>query len=197
MKINKSGLDKELSRQFSPALKKIAKRRLMREIDKVHSELMRNFENHPITKEISKGPSALNTSGTLGGYGNLFSYIGFDSGDNPILAIRVILEKSLLVRHIPSGSKSLIENFVVSLPSMSEIEEATPMPWASGRSWVKGIEHGIAGFGRYLKMESEYSRSGAAIQSKKSIRGGAFRNTSYLSSILNQLEKSINSALSI
>ena len=32
-----------------------------------------DFYSHPVTIEIQNGPDASNTSGTLGGYGNLFS----------------------------------------------------------------------------------------------------------------------------
>ena len=35
---------------------------------------LQELENHPVTQEIMSGPGARNSSGTLGGYGNLFSY---------------------------------------------------------------------------------------------------------------------------
>ena len=40
-------------------------------------KFMEDFDNHPVTQEIEGGPSAKNTSNTLNGIGNLFSYIGF------------------------------------------------------------------------------------------------------------------------
>jgi hypothetical protein len=195
MKINRTGLDKELGRQMGPILRREGRRRLMKVINDVHQKLMTEFETHPVTQEIEAGPGSSNISGTLNGYGDLFSYIGFDSGDNPIMAVRVILEKSLYLRHIPSGAKDAIQNFMISLPSMAQIEAETPMPWATGRSWVKGIEQGISGFGKYLTRQSPASRSGGAIQTEKSMRGGGFRNTQYLSAILNGLEGHIRKAL--
>ena len=38
---------------------------------------MKEFDRHPITRELQQGPSSTNLSGTLGGTGNLFSFIGF------------------------------------------------------------------------------------------------------------------------
>ena len=128
--------------------------------------------------------------------GNLFSYIGFNDSDNPIEIVRAILKNSLNVRMLPAKGKKMIQEAVISLPTKEEIESVTPMPWASGRSWAKGIEQGISGFGRYLREESkDVGRSGGGVQASKNIRGGAFRNTTYLSGILNNLQKNIQIAI--
>ena len=47
---------------------------------------MDSFESHPITKELNAGIHASNTSGTLGGYGNLRTFMGFSSNPIPIYA---------------------------------------------------------------------------------------------------------------
>ena len=93
MRINRAGLDRELGRQVGPILKREGRKKLMRVVNEVHRKLMSEFENHPVTQEIEAGPGTSNISGTLNGYGDLFSYIGFDAGDNPIMAIKIILEK--------------------------------------------------------------------------------------------------------
>ena len=54
--------------------------------------MMQNFESHPVTREFDSGPDASNLSGALGGYGNLFSYIGFYSGEDPLAAITSYLK---------------------------------------------------------------------------------------------------------
>ena len=46
-------------------------------IQERQKELVKNFTVHPITVELDAGPRASNTSGALGGYGNLYSFIGF------------------------------------------------------------------------------------------------------------------------
>ena len=58
------------------------------------------------------------------------------------------------------------------------------MPWASGRSWAKGIEQGISGLGYLIKNNTSLSRSGAALQSSVKIRSSRYKNTPYISAIL-------------
>jgi hypothetical protein len=63
------------------------------------------------------------------------------------------------------------------------------MPWASGRSWASGIEKGISGLGYLLRNRSSLSRSGQAVQSSVKIRSGSFKNTPYISAIINKYSK--------
>ena len=81
------------------------------------------FENHPVTLEIEGGPNASNLSGTLGGYGNLFSYIGFSAGENPTDPLRQYLNRkprvyrtSKFVRRTNSGDWK----FRIELPNMKQ-----------------------------------------------------------------------------
>jgi hypothetical protein len=86
-----------------------------------------------------------------------------------------------------------IVDFKAFYPSKEELFAATPLPWASGRSWLKGIESGISGLGRYLKTENlDSSRSGGGIQSKSKFQSGRFTNTKYISEILNNFIEKIN-----
>ena len=57
---------------------------LVRKFERAKDEMIKDFLSLKVTQEIAGGPGALNMSGTLGGYGNLFSFIGFDMGDNPM-----------------------------------------------------------------------------------------------------------------
>ena len=50
---------------------------VQRRFNAAHKKLLNEFETHPVTREIEGGPDATNTSGTLGGSGNLFSFLGF------------------------------------------------------------------------------------------------------------------------
>jgi hypothetical protein len=154
--------------------------------NKIKREMLAEFRAHPVTVEIKAGPFAENSSGTLGGYGNLFSFIGFDEGDSPTDNIEGLLNLSRI-----EYSKATKDGFImrIYIPSKQEIFSETPMPWASGRSWAEGIEKGISGFGQYLNKESSFSRSGEGIQTNGVIRKGRFKNTPYISALLNKYFK--------
>ena len=129
------------------------------------------------------------SSGTLGGVTNLFAFIGFDKGDQPVTPIIQLLENTSI-----QFNKQLRENnklgisYNVNLPTAEEIFAITPMPWAIGRSWAKGIETGISGLG-YLLRKNSRGRSGSAIQSRVKVRGGKFKNTAYISAFINKYRK--------
>lgn len=160
---------------------------MQKQFDDIKADMIREFENHPVTREIDSGPKASNISKTLS-RGNLFSFIGFNAGDNPTEIIRRSLHNTRLV--VSKGSRGAF-NFDFSLPSMEELFDLTPLPWATGRSWLKGIEQGMSGLGRYLYSENlPTSRSGTAIQIKGST-GGRFKNTSYMSSILRSARRKL------
>ena len=151
------------------------------------NQMIAEFMNHPVTLELQGGIEAKNISGTLSGITNLYSFIGFAEGDKPIEPILRQLESTNFSMVRAAGNKL---EFRVNLPKAKDIFDVTPMPWASGRSWAKGIETGISGLGYYLKKESN-SRSGLGVQStSRRVRNNAkFKNTSYISTILKRYEK--------
>tara|TARA_R110000765_G_scaffold156654_1_gene259638 strand:- start:68 stop:673 length:606 start_codon:yes stop_codon:yes gene_type:complete len=163
------------------------KQAMEKKVKSAQQNLLKSFEKHPVTVEIQGGPTASNVSGTLGGIGNLFTYIGFSDGDRPLTTLRILLEK-YEIRYHHSKTRTTIN---ITVPTSAELFKATPMPWATGRSWAKGIETGISGLGRYLYQDSPRSRSGGAVQVKGKLRAGKFSNTSYLSSLLNNYYKEI------
>jgi len=167
---------KYLRRDFE----KIVKERF----EAIKIQMIQEFMAHPITQELLDGPMATNISGTLGGRGNLFSFIGFNASDKPIDDILELLNDTSITfgGDIPSGNK-----YFVSLPSSKDIFDMTPLPWATGRSWAKSIETGLSGLGYYLFKQSASSRSGEAIQtSVKLVDGLKFKNTAYISAFINK-----------
>lgn len=152
-------------------------------------EMVENFTSHPVTREIEGGAAAANLSGTLGGYGNLFSFIGFSSGSDPISPIKNYLRNSVRVHRKPIISKShkdVVMRFRMDTPKISDIELLSPSPW-EGRSWARGVERNISGFGNYMFSRHgnfEDSRSKKAVQSSNKMRSMAFRPVKYMSSVL-------------
>jgi hypothetical protein len=181
MKIPKQVLD-SVNLQANKILRPSVESSLRQTIEETKQQMIQEFMNHPVTEEIMNGYNSENISNTLGGYGNLFSFIGFDFGDAPIMPIIDILEKTNVV-FSRSGRNILTAN--ITLPSAQDIFAKTPMPWASGRSWAKGIETGISGVGFYIQKYGQ-GRSEGGIQSNSKIRSGRFKNVPYISALLNK-----------
>lgn len=168
----------------APKLLRVAFEKTFQEkFETLKDKMIEEFLNHPISQEISNGPQASNSSGSLGGYGNLFSFIGFEDGDEPI---KPILEKLQATNFKYSGDVASGVKFSILLPTAKEIFEVTPMPWASGRSWAQGIETGISGLGFYLNLKSKNSRSGAGIQTSVKTSSKTFKNQQYISLLINK-----------
>jgi len=180
----KAGIVTQIPKTIKPEVEKQFKQAF----ESIKNRMVLDFLNHPITQEIKAGPNSSNISGTLGGgSGNLFSFIGFESNSDPTNEIEKLL-LSTSFRFLKLGNKSV--DFTIYLPSAKEIFSVTPMPWASGRSWARGIETGISGLGYYLLKESDSSRSGLGIQSPRRVRKKSkFKNTQYISALIKKYEK--------
>lgn len=165
-------------------------------VEKAKKEMLEEFDSHLVTQEILSGPEAENASNTLGGYGNLYSFIGFAEGEGPTKTVRDYLEKSVelkrnakFVRNQDVGAYS----FGTRYPTMGEAESIAPSPW-EGKSWIRGMERGISGLGYYLYSkikEIKNSRSGRAIQAAPKIRDLAFKPIKYLSIIISNFKRKL------
>jgi len=168
---------------------KKSKQIIEKEFENIHQNFLKSFNSHPVTQEIEAGSSASNISRTLGGVGNLYTYIGFNSGSRPIKNLRTLLEKY----NIRYNTLRDFMRVTIEVPTKDEVFSATPMPWATGRSWARGIERGISGLGQYFVTSASIpqSRSGRAIEVKGKIRSAKFANVSYMSALLNDYYKAI------
>jgi hypothetical protein len=157
------------------------------------SELIKEFEAHPITIELDAGPRASNTSGTLGGYGNLFSFIGFSSGDDPTQIISKIFAEKIKfkVRRKNNSGKYQITFFI---PSIEEIYGLTPIPWMAGKSWARSVEEGgLTNLGQYLFSSTGFdsSSSGTGIQAKNRSSGVSFKRMPYVGKLIKDFKQKL------
>ena len=161
---------------------------LLKEFKIIKEKMLSEFDKHPVTKELEQKTSA--DPSAFVSRGSLFGFIGFEKDDNPTEIVREMLKQSeLKFIRIKGGTV----DFKAYYPSKDELFAATPLPWASGRSWLKGIESGISGLGQYINTDySDYSRSGGGIQSEQKVRSARFKNTQYISKILNSFIEKIN-----
>ena len=177
----------------SKIFKSEMRKKVIKTFDSSKRQLLREFRGHPVTREIAGGISAQNISGTLGGYGNLFTFIGFLQGSMPVAEVESLLETIRLgkIKRAQPKKNSVSVDVGIEMPTKTAFYSATPLPFGGGKSWLYGIESGISGFGSYMYKKWRTSRSGEGIQTKKQIRSGRFKNTSYFSSMLVAFTKRI------
>jgi hypothetical protein len=156
------------------------------------NNLLQDFSSHPVTVEIEAGENSQNSSGTLGGYGNLFSFIGFISGSKPTEVVKNLINKIRLIRksYVKPEKNGVLIKFNVFSPKKSDFEDATPIPWAAGRSWLSGIERGISGLG-YFVSRGGIGRSEGGEQADNKIRSSSFKNVSYFSKMYSDFFKKL------
>lgn len=192
--INRKAVEKELKLALKDFGKEAAAA-AVKAFNKNKQKMLQDFRAHPVTKEIKGGPGASNDSNTLGGYGNLYSYIGFDKdAQDPTKIIEERLDAETKMSERPVfktvGNESFFE-FEVSTVNAGALEEITPMPFEPGKSWVRGIEKGISGLSYYIygKLLNK-SRSGTGVQADAKIRGLAYKPIKYMSEILDNFKRS-------
>lgn len=150
------------------------------------TEMIQGFLKDDISQEI-KDPDLGNISKTLGGYGDLFGFIGFFEGSSPIEEVSEILFsktelKSIKIQRIynrdargrfTSGRSFVNVKVSFSVPDLDDFDETSQRVVRdySGRNWIKGIEKGISGFNRYANYPRGESRRGVQL-------GGVIKNPS-------------------
>lgn len=177
-----------LKRQLPKAVRRDFEKEVRKEFKKIKDEMLKEFLTDSVTLELLEGAGATNISGTLGGVSNLFAFIGFDLGEQPITPILQLLEGTQINYKQELRKTEIGVEFDVSLPTAQDIFAVTPLPWASGRSWAEGIERGLSGLGYLLRKSG--GRSGAAVQSRvNKVRSGRFQNRPYISALIRKYRK--------
>lgn len=184
-KINKKLIQKQI---FSNrAVKKMVRDIVEKEVEKEKAIFRADFESHPVTQELEGEENASNISGTLGGYGNLFSFLGFNKGANPTTPVKILIQKILLDRNVKTTSDGF--QIKLNIPSKEEFAAVSKLPWEGGRSWLIDMERGISGLGSFLYGRFNASRSGGGIQSKYKYSNRVFRPVKYFSQMYNKFIK--------
>lgn len=192
--------------KFVKKLESFAQEQVEKKFRKDKRQFISDFKRHKVTKEINAGPTAENRSNTLGGRGNLFSFIGFPINSDPIEEVLEFihsvtkLEKKGKVEKGGKKGTILRIGFTIDLPAITNFEQFK-LPWEPGKSWVLGIEKGISGFGNYIFHQffsSAISRSTTGLQAKRNgqllkIRSGSFKTVPYITQIINDAEERFRS----
>jgi hypothetical protein len=181
-RINKKAIEKAIF--TNRTVKKMVRDIVEKEVEKEKMLFRADFESHPVTQELEGGENASNSSGTLGGYGNLFSFLGFNRGANPTSPVKSLIQSIKVDRNVQAGTNGF--KVRVNIPSKEDFAAITPMPWEGGRSWLLDMERGISGLGAYLYGRFDASRSGGGIQSKSKYSNRTFRAVKYFSQMYNK-----------
>lgn len=177
-KINKNLLKNEILKAQTEAIRKEAFVLANELLENKKRIYLKDIENHPVSRELRNGVDADNISRTLNGQGNLFTFIGFNNGEDPVEDVISHIKDNTEIKE--ASSKNGVFKFQVLTPSLDELKLITPMPFEGGNSWLKSIEKGISGFSNYLYgLISPKSRSGKAIQSEYRVRRGNYKPVEY------------------
>ena len=129
------------------------------------SDFLQEFLDHPVTQDIKAGysnpESHIDSAGVLGGYGNLYSFLGLDhSKGDPIDPVYETLKRTtvMTISNIKSDGANnkqiirVITNLRTDRPALFGM---TRLIWDNGLSWLYSIETGISGLSHYLSKKLE------------------------------------------
>ena len=88
-KLTKLAIQKELQRDVR--INTEIRVMIEKQFKVLHKKLISDFLNHPVTKELKGGASSLNITNSLP-EGNLFGFIGFEAGSDPISSMQKQIE---------------------------------------------------------------------------------------------------------
>jgi hypothetical protein len=197
LKLNKAAINAEFTKALgrSPEVKLAANKQFRIMFLSAKRAMLKEFDRHPVTAELDAGPNAKNISGTLDGYGNLFSFIGFEAGSNPTADLRTLLDIATNFRQTVYLNRGWY--FRLETPSKESIASVTNMPWEIGNSWALQIEKagGISGLSNYLYTKWEGGRSKKGVQLPyENQEDLAFVPTPYLTEILANFRDRMNNS---
>jgi len=186
-RLNRQSIDRRV--RESKAFDRGALRAAQEKLKKRKTELLSQYSEHPVTRELEGGAEANNISGSLGGYGNLFSFMGFASGTDPTKAVKNFL-KSFISLNPKGRTRGNVREYQVKIPSMDDFNFAR-MPWESGNNWVRAVEMGVSSFSYYMDKAHKSSRSGGGIQIDNKLRGRSSTGMSYMTQLLEEFRKKL------
>lgn len=188
LKINRTEVTRETHRAIYKDVERTAEKAFRQMFDRAKKKMVAEFDRHDVTVELENASNnpfgGLDFSNATKGYGNLFSFIGFEQGYNPVQPLRELLIQGTTWRK--AGYRDGLWNFVIDVPNTKAIHSVSPMPWEQGSSWVEELEAGtISGLSFYLNTRAK-GRSGGGIQAPHEINDdlGEMKKTKYTSEIL-------------
>lgn len=196
MPFNAKIITQETFNQSDKILVKTVRPRIEKDFLNKKKRFLKDFDSHPVTKELNRGPNAksqyINTDSSGG---NLFSLIGFSADQRPTDALRDFFDKNIKIGKTTKSKikgQSMIFSTKVNIPTISNVNSAmannpdTELEWTN-RSFTDLIARGVSGLSYYLfgpTKKLKNSRSGTAIQTRSKLRNFSTRPIKYVNELL-------------
>jgi hypothetical protein len=173
------------------------------------------FDNHDVTQELAE-PEKGNISNTLGGYGDLFGFIGFEAGYDPVLPVKLALESKIKFKstnlsilyprnvrgQFATGKRTKILKVTYQVPDLNDFSKSAKFQgWNGNRNWIKGIERGISGVSYYADYPRGRSERGLQLRgpiknsSSEMERPSSFKTRPYITEIVENFKKNFKNKL--
>lgn len=201
MAINRRTLRTVVAKQAAKVLVKDVRKFAELDFETKKDQFIAAFDEHPVTKELAGGPKAFSSIPELvEAGGNLYSFLGFEKGEAPEAELKAYLEESIKLRRTGAGQVKgdrVVFKTEVVFPTVADVDQAmqrrAPLEWVT-RPFTQMISKSIPGLPNYLFRESPPlgtppSRSGTAIQVKKTLRAGSFKGVPYVGELLGVLKR--------
>lgn len=185
-------IEAQEARTIQPRMKEI----MNKTFEEEKRALLKEFDNNSANKELKAGAQATSPSTRAG---NLYSFLGFVDGVQPVDELRNALEDGITKGRVTKANgrgQILKYNMEVRIPTMEELKRKTRLLVWIDRSFIDYIENGLDNLKRYIFDANGFrtSRSGTGIQINGDIKGkrplrGRNYVTKMLSDFKNRLKK--------
>jgi len=174
---------------------------------------LKEFDSHVVTQELLH-PDGENISNTLGNYGNLFGFIGFEAGSDPVLPVKLALESKIKLKgtnlsiiyprnargQFATGKRTKSLKVIFEVPDLNNFDKSAQFEgWNGGRNWVKGIEKGISGVSYFADYPRGRSERGlqlkGPIKNSSKDRPSGFKTRPYITEIIENFKKNFKNKL--
>lgn len=173
------------------------------------------FDSHDVTQELTE-PEKGNISNTLGGYGDLFGFIGFEAGYDPVSPVKLALESKIKFKstnlsilyprnargQFATGKRTKILKVTYQVPDLNDFSKSAKFQgWNGNRNWIKGIERGISGVSYYADYPRGRSERGLQLRgpiknsSSEMERPSSFKTRPYITEIVENFKKNFKNKL--